>query len=151
MPINADLEDASSGQTKSTSRADEFVANVLRNGQVVGHLGRLILQWQLTTGRTQWQAKRDGLFHGNPSVINFDGDYQLLASCLGYTSGAAGFEVEQFIKSQAFSEWKFADGWRGNMIILNFSPSSIGKAGHIRIEAELMFRRAREKLTERWT
>ena len=151
MPADVNPKDASSDQTKSTSRADEFVANVLRKGQVVSHLGHRVLQWQLTTGHKQWQAKRDGLFHGDPSVIEFAGDYQLLASCLSYTSSTAGFEVQRFIEAQAFSEWKFADGSHGNMIILNFLPSSMGKAGRIRIKTGLMFSVLRKTRTEWWT
>jgi hypothetical protein len=136
MPVDVNNKDASSDQTKSTSRADEFVADLLSRNPIVrthpgtftasfeGCLGHRVLQWQLMTAHAQLQAKRDGLFHGDPFIIEFAGGWQTLARHLvkGNTCRAAGVEVEQFMRAQAFAEWKFADGSRGNMIVLTVTP-----------------------------
>jgi hypothetical protein len=135
MSVDVDFKDASSDQTKSTSMVNEFLADLLSRNPIVrthsgartasfdGCLGHRVMQWQLTTAYAQWQAKRDGLFHGDPFVIKIAGGWQALArEHLRDTGRGAGAEVEQFIEAQAFAEWKFADGSRGNMILLVVTP-----------------------------
>ena len=113
----------------------DLARKVERGGQrIASYLGHRVLQWQLTTGHAQWQRARDGLFHRNPSVIEFEGGWQTLARHLGNTCRAAGVEVEQIIRAQAFSEWTFANGKCGNMIVLTVTPRRRNQAASIEIQ-----------------
>lgn len=135
MPVDIDSKDAFSNAAQRTSRVNEFVTDLLNRNRIISRVDRRVLQWQLTTEYAQWQAKRDGLFHGDPAMLEIAGDWQTFArDYLGDTGSATSVEVEQIVSAQAFSEWKFADGSRGNMIVLNVRPRSRGKAARIRIQ-----------------
>ena len=146
MPADVNPKDASSDQTKITSMVNEFLADLFSRNPIVrthpgtftasfeGCLGHRVLQWQLMTAHAQWQAERDGLFHGDPFIIKIAGGWQTLArDHLGNTCRGAGVEVEQFMRAQAFAEWKFADGSRGNMILLIVTPRRRNQAASIEI------------------
>ncbi len=89
--------------------------------------GHKLIRWLIKTGFEQWCRKED-----DPRAIDITGGYGQIAELAGCTSPRAIAEVRGILEMQAFGQFVFPDGRRGNMIILtvlgrnrNTEPSEI--------------------------
>lgn len=99
-----------------TPAVDSNMITTFKNG--INELGTLtghkMLRWQVKSGFERW-AKGEN----DPRLIEVDGGYSRIAETIGCCNPREISKVRDILFAQAHGYFKFADGSRGNMIILN--------------------------------
>ena len=80
-------------------------------GSITGHK---ILRWQIKEAFTKWST-------GSPDMrlIVVEGGYSGIAEKLECSSGRNPSKIREILHAQAYAQFQFPDGSRGNMIVLN--------------------------------
>lgn len=108
---------------------DPSMISMLQNGvQSLSTLtGHKLLRWQIKTGFENWATNKE-----DPRIITIDGGFSVVADLVGCNSTKEISKIKDIMQAQAFGQFIFPDGSRGNMIILrileryrNSEPSKI--------------------------
>jgi hypothetical protein len=88
-----------------------FKNGIKELGTLTGHK---MLRWQVKSGFERWVNGEN-----DPRLIEIDGGYSRIAEAIGCCNPREIAKVRDILHAQAHGYFKFADGSRGNMIILN--------------------------------